>query len=211
MATLPMDVAGNEAFDGEILIETTDYTDYELIDPGFLTSPVREVTAEQRFDKNGKPFVMAKLVFGELLDKDGNTIRLRKPINKYIFTFARKERNHKGETSEVSKYLKSCGIQLGSTPNVEELKLALGESSAMPVRVRIGWTNRTPKVGEEYLKEKAYTNDFNRGSNGNATYVPLITASDLTSMTEKAQTRLAEVVVDGVIKAKHRIEEFDRV
>jgi len=77
--------------------------------------------------------------------------------------------------------------------------------------VRIGWTNRTPKVGDAYLQEKAYTNDFNRGAVGAASYVPLITANDLGSLSEKQQLRLSPVMVDGVIKAKHRVEEFDRV
>ena len=211
MATLPMDVAGNEEFLGEIQIESPDYTDYELIDPGYYTSPSRTVTPEQRFDKNNVPFVMARLEMAELLDKEGNTIRLRKPLVKYIFSFNRQERNHKGETSEISKYLKKCGVNLGGVTTVDTLKQALSESAAIPARVRVGWTNRTPKVGEEYLKEKAYTNDFNRGVPGNPSYVPLITTSDLASFTEKAQARLQQVVVDGVIKAKHRVDEFDRV
>lgn len=211
MATLPMDVAGNDEFTGDIVIESSDYTDYELLDPGFYTSPARVVTAEERTDKNSKPFVMARLEMSELLDREGQSVRLRKPIVKYIFSFTRKERNHKGETSEISKYLKKCGIQLGSTVNADTLKEALNETAAIPVRVRVGWTNRTPKVGEDYLPEKAYTNDFNRGANGSPSFVPVITAADLAGLTEKAQLRLSQVVADGVIRAKHRVEEFDRV
>lgn len=208
MATLPQDVAGAGSFDGPIQIESPDYTDYELVDPGFYTNPTREVTVERRTDKNGKPFVMAKLVCGELIDKDGQTIRLRRPLTKYIFSFPRKERNHKGETSEIAKYLRAVGISLGGAADFDLLKEALEESAAMPVRARVGWTNRTPKVGDTYLDERAYTNDFNVGAAGEYTYVPVI--ESLEGKTEKAQARLQEVMVEGTIKAKHRIEEFDR-
>jgi len=208
MSTLPADIAGDTEFSGDIQIETPDYTDYELIDPGFYTNPTREVTVEQRTDKNGKPFVMAKLVCGELLDREGQTIRLRRPLTKYIFSFSRKERNHKGETSEIAKYLRAAGITLGGTVGYTDLKDALEESAAAPVRVRVGWTNRTPKVGDAYLDERAYTNDFNVGGAGEFTYVPVI--ESLEGKSEKAQARLQEVMVEGVIKAKHRIEEFDR-
>jgi hypothetical protein len=210
MATLPSDVAGAPEFQGTIQIESPDYTDYELLDPGFYTSPSREVTVEQRTDKNGNPFVMAKLEFSELLDREGNTIRLRRPVRKFIFSFMRKERNHKGETSEISKYLKAAGIQLGGAVGFPELKDALLESAGSPVKVRVGWTNRTPKVGDTYLDERAYTNDFNRSPNGGYEYSPVIQQTDLSGMSEKAQLRLAEVLFEGAIKAKHRVEEFDR-
>lgn len=204
MATLPSDVAGNEQFDGPITIESPDYTDYELIDPGFYTNPSREVVVERRVDKNGKPFVMAKIELRELIDKDGQTIRLNRALRSYIFSFPRRERNHKGETSGISKYLKAAGITLGGEVTFEDLKLALEESATSPVRVRVGWTNRTPKVGDTYLEEKAYTNDFRSGDS----YVPVITSTE--GLTEKQQDRLAQVFYEGQIKAKHRIEEFDR-
>lgn len=209
-ATLPADVAGAEPFDGPIEIESLDYTDYELVDPGFYSNPSRELTVEQRTDKNGQPFVMVKAVIGELIDREGQTIRLRRPINKFFFSFKRKERNHKGETSEIAKYLRAAGVTLPPSPSYSDLKDALLETAAVPVKVRVGWTNRTPKVGDEYLKERAYTNDFNRSENGGYEYSPVITEVELGDMGEKAQTRLREVLVDGVIKAKHRVEDFDR-
>lgn len=208
MATLPADVAGAENFEGTIQIESSDYTDYELIDPGFYTNPSREITVEQRTDKNGSPFVMAKIVLGELIDREGQTIRLRRALQTFIFSFPKRERNHKGETSGIAQYLRAAGISLGGAVNFESLKEALEESAAVPVKVRVGWTNRTPKVGEEYLKERAYTNDFNVAPSGQYTYSPVI--ESLEGKTEKAQARLQEVMVEGVIKAKHRVEEFDR-
>lgn len=208
MATLPADVAGADEFSGDIQIESPDYTDYELIDPGFYTNPNREMTVERRVDKNGVPFVMAKIVLGELIDREGQTIRLRRPLTKYIFSFARTERNHKGETSEIAKYLRAAGVSLGTKVDYDLLKGALEESAQLPVKVRVGWTNRTPKVGDIFLKEKAYTNDFNVGGAGEYTYLPVI--ETLEGKTEKAQARLQEVMVEGVIKAKHRVEEFDR-
>lgn len=204
MATLPQDVAGAEQFDGPIEIETPDYTDYELLQPGYYSNPSREVKVEQRTDKNGKPFVMARVEVAELLDKDGNSTRLRRPLVTYVFSFKRKERNHMGETSGIAKYLRACRVELGATPTFNDLRDALLESAAIPVKVRVDWTNRTPKVGEEYLPERAYTGDFKVGE----TFVPTIT--NFEGKTEKAATRLAEVMVEGVIKAKHKIGEFDR-
>lgn len=204
MATLPADVAGAGEFDGPIEIETPDYTDYELIDPGYYSNPSREITVEQRSDKNGNPFVMAKVVVRELLDSEGQTIRLSRPMQTFLFSFKRKERNHKGETSGIAKYLRAAQVDLGGTTSFAELRDALLETAGTPVRVRVDWTNRTPKVGDEYLPERAYTGDFRQGD----TFVPVITS--LEGKGDKAAARLSEVMVEGQIKAKHRIGEFDR-
>jgi hypothetical protein len=38
----------------------------------------------------------------------------------------------------------------------------------------------------------------------------VITEGTLSGLSEKQQLRLAEVLFEGQIKAKHRVEEFDR-
>jgi len=211
MATLPIDVAGSDEQVDSIQIESNDYTDYELLNAGTYASPSRVVKVERRVDKNQNPFVMARLEFPELLSTDAEnpqTFYLRKPIVRYIFSFTRKRKGHQGETSDISAYLKAAGIELGGNVSIETLKGALEESASFPVKVRVDWTNRTPKVGEEYLDEKAYTSDFRRGENGSAVLVPTITQEDLDTMPEKAQTRLAQVMVNGKIQAKHRVGDF---
>jgi hypothetical protein len=211
MATLPIDVAGSDELVDTIQIESPDYTDYELLSVGTYSSPNRTVTAERRTDKNGKPFLMAKLEFGELYDAEGNRMFLRKPLTRFIFSFTRKQRGHQGETSDISKYLKAAGIELGGAVTGDALKQALEESAAYPIKVKVGWTNRTPKVNEEYLKEVAYTNDFNKGANGSARFEPRISQEEISSMPEKQQARLQQVLVNGFVQAKHRVEDFWKV
>lgn len=206
------DFAGSDEQVDSIQIESPDYTDYELLPPGTYTSPDRIVKAEVRTDKNGKPYIMARLEFPSLTDTEGKAIFLRKPIVKYIFSFTRKQRNHQGETSDVSKYLKASGIELGGNVVADTLKNALGESAGYPIRVRVEWTNRTPKnQAGEYLPEKAYTSDFSAGANGATTYIPKLTADDIARLPEKAQARLSEVMVNGFVQAKHRVGDFYRV
>ena len=211
MATLPIDVAGSDETFDTIQIESPDYTDYELLSVGTYSSPSRSVTAEKRTDKNGKAFLMAKLEFDELYDAEGNRMFLRKPLTRYIFSFTRKQRGHQGETSDISKYLKAAGIELGGAVTGDALKGALEESAQYPIKVKVGWTNRTPKVGEDYLKEVAYANDFNRGSNGTAVFVPRISQDEINALPEKAQARLQQAVVNGFVQAKHRVEDFWKV
>jgi hypothetical protein len=211
MATMPIDVAGSDEFVDTIQIESSDYTDYELLSVGTYASPSRLVEAEKRTDKNGKPFLMAKLEFNELYDAEGNRMFLRKPLTRYVFSFTRKQRGHQGETSDISKYLKAAGIELGGAVTGDALKEALLESGQYPIKVKVGWTNRTPKVGDEYLPEKAYTNDFNRGANGTPVFVPRISQDDVNAMQEKAQARLSQVLVNGFINAKHKVEDFWKV
>jgi hypothetical protein len=211
--TLPLDVAGSNELVDSIQIESPDYTEYELLSTGVYASVTRTVKAERRVDKNGNPFVMARLEFDQLINTDAEnpqTFYFRKPLVRYIFSFTRSRKGHQGETSDISSYLKAAGIELGGDVNVETLKNALGESGNYPVRVKIDWTNRTPKVGEDFLPEVAYTSDFRRGENGAAGLVPTITAEDLAGMSEKAQTRLAPAMVGGRIQAKHRVGGFYR-
>lgn len=213
MSTLPIDVAGTDEQVDTIQIETPDYTDYELLSPGTYTSPAREVQAERRIDKNGKPFLMARLEFGELVDAEGNRTFLRKPIVRYIFSFTRKQKGHQVETSDVATYLKAAGVELGGNVDIETLKNALMETASYPVRVRVDWTNRTPKndATGEFLPERAYTSDFRVGANGSATYIAKLSADDIARLPEKRQAKLAEVVVNGFVAAKHRVGEFYRV
>ena len=209
MATLPIDLAGSDEAVETIQIETPDYTDYELLTPGYYTSPFRVVSAERRVGKNG-PFVMAALEFSELLNEEGQRIFLSRPLKKYIFSFTRKQKNRQGETSDIAKYLRAAGITLGGAVSPEALQNALMESAGIPVQVRVGWTNRTPKQEDgTYLQERAYTSDFRRGENGSATFTSTITSEDVEALPAgKQKERLTQVLWNGKIQAKHKVEEF---
>lgn len=211
MATLPIDLAGSDEAVESIQIETPDYTDYELLSPGTYTSPSRTVTAERRVGASG-PFVMARVEIPSLIKEDGSTVYLSKPLVKYIFSFTRKQKNRQGETSDIAKYLRAAGITLGGNVNPEQLQDALRESGAYPVKVRVGWTNRTPKLDDgTFMKERAYTSDFKSGDNGAAVYSSTLTAEQVAELENpKAAERLGAVLWNGKIQAKHRVEEFYR-
>lgn len=212
MATLPADLAGSDETYDTLQIESPDYTDYELLNVGVYTSPNRTVTVERRTDKNNKPFVMARLEFAELQNEEGTPVFLRKPLVRYIFSFTRKQKNRQGVTSDISEYLKAVGITLGGDVNIEELKGALAESAQYAVRIKVEWTNRTPKVGDEYLPEKAYSSDFNQGSNGSSHFVPRITSEDVAALPAgKSKERLTAVLHNGMIQAKHKVGAFYKV
>ena len=200
MSTLPMDVAGNEPFDGEITAESADFTNYELINPGLYTSPTRVMKPGKAVDKNGKPYIFTHVEITELLPEDGGeAITLNKPLKTWIATFPKTRKNQIGSTSDVAAYLKCAGFD-PSTLRGEELTQALAESSNYPVKVMVGWTNRTKPTGnklangkDEYTEEFARTADFNVGTPDQPHLVPTF---------EK----------DGVIvAAKHRIAYFKKV
>ena len=205
---MPAAFAGSDEEVGTIQIESPDYTDYELLNPGIYTSPSRVVTPEMRLDKNTNPFVMARVEFPELLTEEGTKVFLRKPLVRYIFSFTRKQKNRQGESSDIAQYLRAAGIEIAGLNTAERLQAALSESASLPVKVQVGWTNRTHKVNDEYTKEKAYTSDFKRGENGATTFVSKLTQDDISALPEKAQARLQEVLYNGSIQAKHRVDAF---
>lgn len=198
-ATLPMDLAGNDAFDGEIQAESPDFTNYELINPGTYSSPSRVVKPGRATDKNGKPYIFATIEISELQGEDGTTITLQRPLKTWIATFPKTRKNQQGSTSDVAAYLKAAGLD-PAVLRGDEIQTALSESASYPVKVMIGWTNRTKPTGNtlpngkpEYTEEFAKTRDFNQGTEDQPHLVPTF---------EK----------DGVlVQAKHRISYFKRV
>lgn len=193
MSTLPQDVAGTDEFDGEIVAESEDYTSYELLPPGTYTSPSREVVVSQRVTKKGVPFIMADMKTTELQDENGAEIKLSRPIRTFINTLQFHRKNQQGSTSEVASYLRAVGFNPQDLKG-EDLKQALAESAAYPVKVVIGWTNMAKKNPDgTYGDEWAVTRDFNAGSNEEPHFV-------------------ATIQKDGeTVRAKHRISFFRKV
>lgn len=192
MSTLPMDVAGNEPFEGEIQAESPDYTNYELLSPGTYISTSRVMKPGKAVDKNKRPYIFSHIEVSELQDENGQTITLQRPLKTWIATFPRKRKNQQGTTSEVADYLRSAGFNPSELKG-DELVQALAESAAYPVKVVVGWTNMTKKLSDgTYSEEFAKTRDFNRGTETEPVLVPTF---------EK----------DGeVVRAKHRISYFKK-
>lgn len=193
MATLPMDIAGNEEFEGEIVAESADFTNYELLTPGTYTSPNRTIKAGKALDKNKHPYVFAHVEVSELQDENGQVITLQRPLKTWIGTFPQKRKNQQGTSSKVADYLRSAGFEPSQLKG-DELVQALSESAAYPVKLMVGWTNMTKKLADgTYTEEFAKTRDFNRGTEAEPVLVPSF---------EK----------DGeVVRAKHRISYFKKV
>ena len=195
-----MDVAGNEPFDGEIMAESPDFTNYELLNPGTYTSASRVVKPGRAVDKNKKPYIFAHIECSELTSEDGAVVTLSRPLKTWIATFAKTRKNQQGSTSEVAEYLKAAGFNPAQLRG-EELEQALAESATYPVKVMVGWTNRTKKTGatlpngkDEYTEEFAKTKDFNRGTETEPNLVPSFTGPD-----------------GEIVDAKHRISYFKKV
>ncbi len=188
-----MDVAGNEPFEGEIMAESSDYTNYELLAPGTYTSASREVKAGKAVDKNKRPYIFAAIAASELQDESGATITLSKPLKTWIATFPRKRKNQQGTTSDVADYLRSVGFE-PATLRGDELVQALTESASYPVRIVVGWTDMSKKLADGSYEEKGLrTADFNQGTPEEPKLVPVVN-------------------IEGVTyKAKHRISFFKRV
>lgn len=198
MSTIPADLAGAESFEGEIIAESADYTAYELLDPGTYLSASRKVSAGQAVDKNERAYIFALIEVSELQNENGETIVLNRPLKNWISTFPQHRKNQKGTTSQVADYLRAAGFEPAGLKG-EELKQALSESAQYPVKLVIGWTNRTKPTGnklpngkDEFTEEWAKTKDFNVGTPDAPSFSPRI---------EK----------DGVVvQAKHRISFYKK-
>ncbi len=188
-----MDVAGNEEFSGEIMAESADYTNYELLAPGTYLSASRIIKAGRAVDKNQRPYIFAHVEISELQSEDGNTITLSRPLKTWIATFPRKRKNQQGTTSDVADYLRTAGFEPGNLKG-DELVQALSESASYPVRVVVGWTDMSKKLADGTYEEKGLrTKDFNVGTPDEPALVPTIN-------------------IEGVTyKAKHRVSFFKKV
>lgn len=190
----PTELLGSgEQVDG-IEVESADYAPYELLDPGDqYISKTREVFVANKVSKRGDPFLSIEIRVSELEDANGETITLDRPLRTWINTLQFSRRNRPGTSSSAAEYLQEAGYDPKSL-NAEMLLEALQESTATPLRVVIGWTNRTKKLDDgSYSEEFAKTADFNQGTKDEPQYVP--------SFEKDGETVLA----------RHRIVRFRRV
>jgi len=191
----PTELLGSGEEVGEIITESADYAPYELLDPGDgYVSKSREVLiAKKRSAKMNQDFLSIELRVAELEDEEGNKITLDRPLRTWINTLQFSRRNRPGTTSSASEYLTEAGYAPKDLHG-ELLVEALAESANTPMKVVIGWTNRTKKLDDgSYTEEFAKTRDFNVGTEDEPRYVP--------SFDKDGETVLA----------RHRIVRFKRI
>jgi len=152
-------------------VETNDYQEFVLLQPGVYVNPSRVIKAKM---KDGKPTGTFEITFTGGLFRDGKAFggkRLRNWISTKLF----EQEGRPGMTSGVAEYLKRCGFQVKGLTGPALVEL-LSESQSRPVGAGIAWTNTTerdPATGE-YGKEFAKTRDFNIGTKDEPEYVPEI-------------------------------------
>jgi hypothetical protein len=191
----PTDLLGSGEDVQEIVTESADYAPYELLDPGDgYVSKSREVlVAKKHSTKMNQDFLSIELRVSELEDEEGNKITLDRPLRTWVNTLQFSRRNRPGTSSSASEYLNEAGYSPKDLHG-ELLVEALGESANIPLKVVIGWTNRTKKLEDNtYTEEFARTRDFNVGTEDEPRYVP--------SFEKDGETVLA----------RHRVVRFKRI
>jgi hypothetical protein len=191
----PTELLGSGEVVEDIVTESQDYAPYELLDPGDeYVSKSREVfIAKKHSNKMDQDFLSIELRVSELEDADGNKIELDRPLRTWINTLQFSRRNRPGKSSNAAEYLTQAGYNPKDLHG-DLLVEALGESANVPMKVVIGWTNRTKKLDDNtYTEEFAKTRDFNQGTEDEPRYVP--------SFDKEGET----------ILARHRIIRFKRV
>jgi hypothetical protein len=181
-------------------IETDDYVDYQLIPVGTYVSQSRQVKVTQKsknVDGVMKRFISAEVSFPNGIQNEETGQALgggQYPLRTWVTTLRFPAREGQtGETSGVAEYLKRVGFDPKQLKSVEDILDALEESQALPVKVYVGWTNKTEKLDDgSYTKEFAKTKDFNIGTKEEPSYQPFF-------------------VKDGTkVLAKHKIAGFKR-
>lgn len=159
IAELP---ANGEAFDASLL-ETSDYSDYEVTAPGRYVSNSRTVSAKQKPDGN----ITFEITFNGIVDEKGR--KFLRPDRTWISTKKFTRYNRPGQTSGVAQYLRACGFD---PKQVADLKESMTLSTTMPVGVLVGWEDKSVKDASGQWKNAGLkTRDF---LNAEGKYVPQV-------------------------------------
>jgi hypothetical protein len=167
-------------------VETADFSDFLLLEPGVYENPSRTIKAKQKDDGS----IVFEITFSGGLFKNGQKVgglRERTWVSSKLF----EKEGQPGKTSTVAEYLKKAGFQVKGLAGTEFIELMI-QSQNTPVGVGVKWTNfteRDPATGE-YAKEFAKTRDFNVGTKDEPIYQP-------------------EVEMNGQkVRARHRVSYF---
>lgn len=173
-------------------IETDDYVDGFLIPVGSYLSQSRAIKVAAR-EKGGKKYISAEVSFPSGIQSDGGASfgGGQYPLRTWVTSLTFVREGQTGATSGVAEYLKKVGFDVKQLKSSDDILDALEESQALPVKVFIGWTNKSEKLPDgTYAKEFAKTKDFNTGTKEEPAYVPFF-------------------VKDGVkVEAKHKVAGF---
>lgn len=151
-------------------IESDDYVEKPPITPGLYVSPYRTITAKQKPDGN----IVFKVNFtGGLVSAEDSGRSYKFGPDSYLST--KPFKTDQGETSQVAQYLRAVG--LSTKTNGETVTSRMAASANMPVKVYIGWENRTEKQGDgTYPKPTKRTRDFKKAD---GSYAPSITVDGI--------------------------------
>lgn len=169
------------------VLESGDYIDYDLIPVGLYLSNQRRITARQKAD--GTTTFQVEFIGGVVNTDTGATFGNGSfPLKTYVSTKKYSLPNRPGQTSSAAQYLRELGID---PKTVDSVVGAMGETETAPVRIFIGWTNKTEKLADgTYEKETMKTRDFNVGTKEEPNYQPMVQ------------------IGEKVFQAKHRVQGF---
>lgn len=173
-------------------IETDDYTEGFLIPVGIYLSQSRIIKVAKR-EKSGKKYISAEISFPNGIQSDGGSSfgAGQYPLRTWATSLTFVREGQPGATSGIAEYLKKVGFDVKQLKTSDEILDALEESQNLPVKVLIGWTNKSEKLPDgTYAKEFAKTRDFNTGTKEAPAYVPFF-------------------IKDGEkVEAKHKVNGF---
>ena len=151
-------------------IETDDFVDFAIIPVGNYLSQSRSIKVAKK-----EKYFSAEISFTNgIQDESGKSFGGGQyPIRTWVTSKKYEQDGKPGQTSSMAEYLKKVGYDVKQLPTNEDILDALEESQTLPVKVYIGWTNRTEKLDDgSYSKEFAKTKDFNVGSKEEPIYQP---------------------------------------
>jgi len=166
-------------------VETADFSEFLLLQPGVYENPSRTIKAKKKDDGS----IVFEITFSGGLFKDGAKVgglRERTWVSTKLF----EKEGQPGRTSTVAEYLKRAGFSVKGLSGTDFIELMI-QSQNTPVGVGVKWTNRTERDADgNYGKEFAKTKDFNIGTKDEPLYQP-------------------EVELNGQkIQARHRVSYF---
>ena len=151
-------------------IESKDYLDYDLLQPGLYLSKGRMINGRKKDD--GTTTFEVSFIGGLENPETGEVVANGGfPLRHYISTKLFVQKNRPGKTSSVAQYLRAAGIDPKDVTPLE----GLTESQTIPVVVSIGWEEKIERNPDgSYAKTQLKTKDFNQGTKDAPVYVPVV-------------------------------------
>lgn len=153
-------------------IESSDFTTFKTMTPGWYLSRARKITGKQRPDGQ---FSFTIVFEGGVENVEtGRVYADRFPLKTWRSStpFQTKDREGNvipGKTSQIAEYLRYCGLTPKTIGTSDELIAMVNESQAIPVRVFVSRTDRREKTENPdgtvvYSSIGLKLQDFNTGT-----------------------------------------------